>query len=66
MPKALALAGVNVEELSTKSFSAPDSGGILFEAKASLACNAEVDSENIRERLEIIAQDVMVDIRLKE
>lgn len=64
--KALALAGVNVEELSTKSYSAPDSGGILFEAKASLACNAEVDSENIRERLEIIAQDVMVDIRLKE
>jgi len=60
------VAGVNVEELSTKSYSAPDTGGILFEAKARLACNPEIDSENIRERLEIIAQDVMVDIRLQD
>ena len=64
--KALAVAGVNVEELSTKSYSAPDTGGILFAAKARLACSPEVDSENIRERLEIIAQDVMVDIRLQD
>ncbi|MBL6913263.1 MAG: hypothetical protein ISR40_06345 [Puniceicoccaceae bacterium] len=62
--KALALAGVNVEELSTRAYSAPDSGGTLFEAKARLACGAEVDREDIRSRLEKIAQDVMVDIRL--
>jgi len=62
--KALALAGVNVEELSTKAFSAPDSGGMLFEAKARLACSAAVDREDIRAQLERIAQDVMVDIRL--
>lgn len=62
--KALALAGVNVEELSTKAYSAPDSGGMLFEAKARLGCSAEVDREEIREQLEQIAQDVMVDIRL--
>lgn len=62
--KALALAGVNVEELSTKAYSAPDSGGMLFEAKARLACSSEVDREDIRSRLERIAQDVMVDIRL--
>jgi len=62
--KALAAAGVNVEELSTRAYSAPDSGGILFEARARLACGADVDRENIREELEQIAQDVMVDIRL--
>lgn len=62
--KALAHAGINVEELSTKSFSAPDTGGMLFEAKARLACNPNVDREDIRQRLEKIAQDVMVDIRL--
>jgi glycine cleavage system regulatory protein len=62
--KALAAVGVNVEELSTRAYSAPDSGGMLFEARARLACSADVDRESIREQLEEIAQDVMVDIRL--
>ena len=62
--KALAHAGINVEELSTKAYSAPDSGGMLLEAKARLACAHEIDREDIRQRLEQIAQDVMVDIRL--
>ncbi|MBT61780.1 MAG: hypothetical protein CML13_01035 [Puniceicoccaceae bacterium] len=62
--KAPALAGVNVEELSTRAYSAPSSGGMLFEAKARLGCDPEIDREAIRARLEQIAQDVMVDIRL--
>ena len=62
--KALALVGVNVEELSTRAYSAPDTGGMLFEAKARLACLPEVDREDIRRRLEKIASDIMVDIRL--
>jgi len=62
--KALALVGVNVEELSTRVYSAPDSGGMLFEAKARLGCSAEIDREDIRTSLERIAQDVMVDMRL--
>jgi len=62
--KALALVGVNVEELSTRAYSAPDSGGMLFEAKARLGCSAEIDREDIRTSLERIAQDVMVDMRL--
>lgn len=61
---ALALAGVNVEELSTRAYSAPDFGGNLFEAKARLACSSDVDRDAIREQLETIAQDVMVDINL--
>lgn len=62
--KSLALAGVNVEELSTKAFNAPDSGGMLFEAKARLGCSPGIDREDIRAQLEQIAQDVMVDIRI--
>jgi glycine cleavage system regulatory protein len=64
--KALAASGVNVEELSTRAYGAPASGGQLFEAKARLACPAGVDHEAIRERLEQIAQDIMVDIRLRD
>lgn len=62
--KALALVGVNVEELSTRAYSAPSSGGMLFEAKARLGCHSDIDREDISSRLEQIAQDVMVDIRL--
>jgi glycine cleavage system regulatory protein len=64
--KALAAEGINVEELTTRTYSAPDSGGQLFEAKARLACRADFDWEPIRDRLEQIAQDVMVDLTLKD
>ncbi|MDP4610705.1 MAG: ACT domain-containing protein [Opitutales bacterium] len=62
--KALAAANVNVEELSTSTVIAPDSGVILFEAKARLGCSPEVDREEIRIQLEKIAQDIMVDVRV--
>ena len=40
--KALAAAGVNVEELSTKTTNAPESGRLLFEARARLASGPDV------------------------
>ena len=61
--KALAAAGVNVEELSTKTTNAPESGGLLFEARARLAASTEVDRDIIQANLEAIAQDLMVDMR---
>jgi glycine cleavage system regulatory protein len=61
--KALAAAGANVEELSTKTVNAPKSGGLLFEARARLACGPEVQRDVIQANLEAIAQDLMVDIR---
>jgi glycine cleavage system regulatory protein len=64
--KALAASEVNVEELSTRTYGAPDSGVPLFEAKARLACPSHTDREAIRRSLEKIAQDIMVDIRLQE
>lgn len=62
--KALAAAGVNVEELSTSTVSAPDSGVMLFEAKARLGCGSTVSRDEIRTQLEKIAQDIMVDVRV--
>ena len=62
---ALADEGVNVEELTTRAYPAPNSGGRLFEAKARLGCHADFDRESIRGKLEQIAQDVMVDIKLR-
>jgi glycine cleavage system regulatory protein len=61
--KALAAAGVNVEELSTKTTNAPESGGLVFEARARLAAGSGVDRDVIQANLEAIAQDLMVDIR---
>lgn len=62
--KALAAAGVNVEELSTTTRGAPESGGMIFEAKARLGCGPSVSRCTIQEHLEAIALDLMVDVRL--
>jgi len=57
--KALAAAEVNVEELTTRTVSAPDSGVMLFEAKARLSCHPEQNRDAIRSKLEQIAQDLI-------
>jgi len=62
--KALAAAGVNVEELSTKTSNAAESGGLLFEARARLACGPSAQRSEIQRNLEAIAHDLMVEIRL--
>ena len=63
---ALAAAQVNVEELNTRTYSAPDSGGILFEARARLSCAVSADRDLIRVELERIAGDLMVDLSLRD
>ncbi len=63
---ALAEAAVNVEELITATETAPDSGAALFRAQARLACTADMDLESLREALQAIAADVMVDLNLHQ
>lgn len=63
---ALSVAGVNVEHLQTETVSAPESGGLLFQAKARLSCSEGVDHEQLRAKLESIAHDILVDINLKD
>jgi glycine cleavage system regulatory protein len=63
---ALAQHNVNVEELETQCIDAPMSGELLFKAQASLSLPAGLDLASLRERLEAIAADLMVDLRIAE
>lgn len=60
----LASHGINVEELSTEVESAPWSGEALFKADASLAAPADADLDRVRDDLESLAHDLMVEISL--
>jgi glycine cleavage system regulatory protein len=61
--RALALRGVNVEELDTCCESAPMSGETLFRARARLRVPAG-RAEELRSALEKIASELMVDLTL--
>lgn len=58
--------GINVDELSTECTSAPMSGGELFKVSATLACPPAVALDDVREELERVANDLMVDISLAQ
>lgn len=63
---ALAGRGINIEELETDSTSAPMSGETLFRASAQLGLPADLGTEELRQTLEELAGDLMVDITLNE
>lgn len=64
--EALAARGVNVDELDTECDGAPWSGDTLFQAKARLRAPKSLDLDQLRESLEAIAADLMVDITIGE
>ncbi|MFW2389292.1 MAG: glycine cleavage system protein R [Polyangiales bacterium] len=66
LSEALAARGVNVDELNTECEGAPWSGGTLFKAMARLRAPEALDLDQLRESLEAIAGDLMVDISLGE
>ena len=64
--RALAHRGVNVEELVTSCISAPMSGEILFQATARLRLPMEASLDELRDTLERIANELMVDLSIDE
>jgi glycine cleavage system regulatory protein len=64
--KALASHQVNVEELHTERSSAPMSGEMLFQARLEVLVPAGGDMAALRQSLERIAADLMVEIKFKE
>ncbi len=64
--RALAAAGVGIEELQTATREAPMAGGLLFEVQAVLEVPAAVAEDDLRRELEQIAQEFMVDIALED
>jgi glycine cleavage system regulatory protein len=64
--QTLAGRGINVEELTSYCTSGPMSGELLFSASARLGVPNEVSVEELREALEALANDLMVDLTLAE
>jgi glycine cleavage system regulatory protein len=62
----LAQYGVNVEELETECASAAMSGETLFRARATLSIPESCDTTSLRQQLERIAADLIVEISLAE
>lgn len=62
------LAGfqINVETLETERISAPMSGELLFQARARIGLPADCPEEEVRRKLEEIASDLMVELRLEQ
>ena len=63
--QVLATHGVNVEELSTECCTAPNSGHPLFRADIQLRLPDGLQSDSLRESLEHVADDLMVEINLE-
>jgi glycine cleavage system regulatory protein len=64
--RVLAQYQVNIEELETGVAGAPMSGEQLFRARAQLRLPAALTTEWLRERLEALAGELMVDVTLDE
>jgi glycine cleavage system regulatory protein len=64
--QALAAFGVNVEDLQTECSSAPMSGETLFKARARLHVPSQDRLPELRQTLERLASDLMVDVSLVE
>jgi glycine cleavage system regulatory protein len=61
----LAAHRVNVEELASERISAPMDGSMLFQARATVLLPPDVSLATLRNGLEKIAADLMVDMQLQ-
>ena len=63
---ALAEQGASIEDLRTRTSAAPEGGGMLFEAEALVHLPSSLDPAQVREALETIAAELMVDLDLDD
>ncbi len=63
---AIAAAGINVEELETAVESAAMSGEKMFHAKARLLAPKSVSRDDLKDALEELSHDLMVELRVEE
>lgn len=62
---ALASLGISIDELTTRVFSGSMSGEQMFDAHADIILPPGLDEAQLRDTLERIAEDLMVDIDLE-
>ena len=63
---ALGEGGINIEEIRTGTAEAPMSGGRLFTATLSVRLPTGVSTKHLRETLEGVANEIMVDIDISD
>jgi glycine cleavage system regulatory protein len=63
---ALADRGISIEEFVTEVREAPMAGGTLFAAQAVLRADPDLSTESLRDLLEGLANELMVEIRLSD
>lgn len=61
---ALSAAGATIDGLRSWTRETPEGGGMLFEAEAEVRLPVGADEEQVREALETIAAELMVDLEL--
>ncbi|NMA78116.1 MAG: transcriptional regulator [Actinomycetales bacterium] len=61
---ALRSQGATIDGLRSWTREAPEGGGMLFEAEAEVRLPAEAEESDVREALETIASELMVDLEL--
>lgn len=64
--RALAGFNANIEELRTETFTGSMGGEAMFSANAQITLPETLNMDEVREALERIADDIMVDIELEE
>lgn len=64
--RTLSRHGVNINDFETHVYSASMGGEPIFSAKAEIVLPVDLDSDDLRDALELIANDIMVDIEFEE
>jgi len=65
LTQILSQFNLNIVKFDSSLESAPNWGGELFKAKATITVAADFDMEMLREKLESVANDLMVDIEIQ-
>lgn len=64
--QVFARRGINVEKFASRTSTAPMSSELLFHAEAELLASADFDSDALKDDLERLSSDLIVDINLDE
>jgi glycine cleavage system regulatory protein len=66
LARALRLRNINVEELSSESYSAPMSGDPLFHAEVELGIPTDADMQELHDALENLASQLTLDLSFQD
>jgi glycine cleavage system regulatory protein len=65
LTQILSQFNLNIVKFDSFLETAPNWGGALFKAKATITVAADFDFDTLRERLEGVANDLMIDVEIQ-